>query len=82
MIEIVRGCLAACMTKIAKRGVELSKESARAVQRGGHMDPKRKDWEGLHSCKSDLMASVCDKKDLFLFEIYYQQILSNEFTLR
>lgn len=60
----------------------ITKESARAVQRGGHMDPKRKDWEGLHSCKSDLMASVCDKKDLFLFEIYYQQILSNEFTLR
>lgn len=77
MIEIVRGCLAACMTKIAKRGVELSYKillrKVRVRFRGvGIWTPREKDWEGLHSCMSDLMASVCDKKDLFLFEIYYQ----------
>lgn len=77
MIEIVRGCLAACMTKIAKRGVELSYKilprKVRVRFRGvGIWTPREKTWEGQHSCMSDLMASVCDKKDLFLFEIYYQ----------
>lgn len=69
MIEIVRGCLAARMTKIAKRGVELSYKILRKVRlrfRGvGIWTPREKDWEGLHSCMSDLMASVCDERDYY-----------------
>lgn len=78
MIEIVRGCLAARMTKIAKRGqnylkILLGKVRVR-FSGVGTWTPREKTWEGLHSCISDLMASICDKKDLFLFEIYHRQI--------
>lgn len=76
MIEIVRGCLVVCMMKIVKRGVELFyKILLRKVCvwfRGvGIWIFREKDWDGLYFCMLDLMVFVCDKEDLFLFEIYY-----------
>lgn len=87
MIEIVRGCLAARMTKIAKRRVELSynitKESARAVQRGGQMDPQREGLGGSALLYVRINGFYLrQKKICFCLKFIIDRFLSNEFTLR